>query len=372
MQWNEIVGQSLIKEKLQSSVEHNRISHSQLFIGKEGYGGLPIVLAYCREILSKNSTSGGQKLDNLSHIDVHFSFPTYSESGKSVSQNFYQSWREMILENPYSNMNDWTERINSDKKQILISVHEIENIIDKFKLKSFEGGYKILIIFGLDKMNVQAANKFLKFLEEPPEKTIILLLAENIDFVLPTILSRCQTVNIPSLSHEDIENALIERFKISDSDAKSIAFRSQGDWNLALKLLKDSSIDLDFESMFILWVRSAFQAKSKLSAVKDISLWSREISSWGKEKQRNFINYCSEIFRLAILQNYNAEELVYNTLSKDNFRWESFSNFIHGANIEPILEELSLADLQLRRNANAKIIWLDMGMKLTRYIHRSI
>jgi len=371
MKWDKIIGQNRIKEKLQNSVKENMIGHSHLFIGKEGYGVLPIILAYSRDILSRNSNSAGRKLDNLSHIDVHFSFPTYSESGKSLSQNFYQPWREMILENPYSNMNDWVEHISSDKKQILISVHEIENIIDKFKLKSFEGGYKILIIFGLDKMNDQAANKFLKFLEEPPEKTIIFLLAESIDFVLPTILSRCQTTNIPKLSDVDIENALMERFKISQLDAKSIAFRSQGDWNLALKLLKDTSIDLDFESMFIQWVRSAFQAKSKLSAIKDISLWAREVSSWGKEKQKNFIDYSLEIFRLALLENYNVKKIIYKSLSKDNFKWESFSNFIHGANIESILEELSHADFQLRRNANARIVWLDMGIKLTRYIHRS-
>jgi len=372
MRWSEIVGQNQIKEKLINSVKENRISHSQLFIGREGYGVLPIVLAYSREILSVNNDSAGQKLDSLSHIDVHFSFPTYSESGKSLSQNFYQSWRDMILGNPYSNINDWTEQINSDKKQILISVHEIENIIDKFKLKSFEVGYKILIMFGLDKMNDQAANKFLKFLEEPPEKTIIFLLAESIDFVLPTILSRCQVVNVPRLSDADVENTLIEKFKISRSEAMSIAFRSQGDWNLALKLLKDNSIDLDFESMIIQWVRSAFQAKKKPSAVKDISIWSREISSWGKEKQKNFIEYCSEIFRLALLENYNVKEMIYKSLSKENFKWDSFSRFIHGANIESILEELSLADFQLRRNANPKIVWLDMGIKLTRYIHRNV
>jgi len=371
MQWNDIIGQDQIKEKLQNSVKENRIGHSQLFIGKEGYGGLPIVLAYSRDILSKKSAYAGQKLDNLSHIDIHFSFPTYSESGKSLSQNFYQSWREMILENPYSSMNDWTEYIDSDKKQLLISVHEIENIIDKFKLKSFEGGYKILIMFGLDKMNDQAANKFLKFLEEPPEKTIIFLLAESIDFVLPTILSRCQALNIPKLSDADIENALIDRFKVSQSDARSIAFLSQGDWNLALKLLKNTSIDLDFESMFVRWVRSAFQAKAKSSAIRDIVLWAREVSSWGKEKQKNFIDYSSEIFRLALLENYNIKELVYKSLSKDNFKWENFSNFIHGANIEAILDELSQVYFQLGRNANARIVWLDMGVKLTRYIHRN-
>ncbi|WP_454059099.1 DNA polymerase III subunit [Elizabethkingia ursingii] len=372
MHWNEIVGQNAIKKMLQDSVTEGRISHAQLFVGKEGYGGLPLVLAYVKEILAKENSSAGHKVENLNHIDLHFSFPSYTEGGKALSKNFLQEWRSMILENPYSSDDDWIMRLDSEKKQMIISVHEVEEIIDKFKLKSFEGGYKVLVMTKIEKMNDQAANKFLKFLEEPPEKTIILLLAESIDFVLPTILSRCQLVNIPKLPPADLENALTEQFNVSESNAKALAFQAQGDWNLAMKLMSDNAANDEFEALFIQWVRNAFQAKTKPGVIKDLILWAREISSWSREKQKKFLDYCAEIFRLALLHNYAADDLVYKSLNKNGFKWEGFSRFIHGANIESILEELSEANLHLYRNGNAKIIWTDMGIKLTRYIHRSV
>ncbi|NAW52123.1 DNA polymerase III subunit delta' [Elizabethkingia argentiflava] len=371
MHWNDIIGQETIKKTLRDSVKENRISHAQLFVGKEGYGGLPLALAYVKDILMKENPSVKHKIENLNYLDLHFSFPTYTEGGKALSKNFLKQWREMILANPYASDADWIAKLDSEKKQMIISVHEVEEIIEKFKLKSFEGTYKILIISKIEKMNDQAANKFLKFLEEPPEKTIILLLAENIDFVLPTILSRCQLLSIPNIPPDTIQHALVQRFAISLESARTLAFQAQGDWNLALKLLSKDTGNDEFEALFVQWVRNAFLAKTKPAVIRDLILWAREIASWNREKQKRFLDYCAEIFRLALLHNYDAEDLVYNSIRKNGFKWEGFSRFIHGANIESILEELSNANMHLYRNGNAKIIWTDMGIKLTRYIHRS-
>jgi DNA polymerase-3 subunit delta' len=221
-------------------VGQNAIKNASGFGNRRPYQSCPIIcrerrlrriasgFSYVKEILAKENSSASHKVENLNHIDLHFSFPSYTEGGKALSKNFLQEWRSMILENPYSSDDDWIMRLDSEKKQMIISVHEVEEIIDKFKLKSFEGGYKVLVMTKIEKMNDQAANKFLKFLEEPPEKTIILLLAESIDFVLPTILSRCQLVNIPKLPPADLENALTEQFSISEDKRQSSGFSGTG------------------------------------------------------------------------------------------------------------------------------------------------
>ena len=277
----------------------------------------------------------------------------------------------MILENPYASINDWNDLLDAQNKQFLISADEVDSLNQKFSLKSFEGGTKILIVWRVDKMNVTAANKFLKFLEEPPKKTIILLLAEKIDTILPTILSRCQAVEVPRIDDESLAETIRNKFEISDEKLGEIIHQSQGNYNTALQLLNSDETADEFESLFIDWVRNAFMAKKKPEVLKNIIYWGRNISSWNREKQKSFLDFCSEMFRLALLQNYDADNLVYKKLSKNGFNWIAFTNFIHGANIVDILEEISTADLHLYRNANAKIVWTDLGIKLTRYIHRS-
>lgn len=356
---------------LQNSIVENRISHAQLFVGKAGYGTFPLALAYATQILGAKEGAALHKIENLNHVDLHFSFPTYSIDGKALSRNFSKERRAMLLENPYASYEDWVARLDSERKQLLLSVHEIEAVIEQFTLKSYEGGYKILILSKIEKMNREAANKFLKFLEEPPEKTLILLTAENIDYVLPTILSRCQIVQVPRISPEALAQALEVDYKLAPEPAQAIAFQAQGDWNLAMQLAENNQSTTEFEAFFIRWVRNAFQAKKKPQVLQDIIAWAQEISGWSRDKQKRFLDYCAEIFRLALLQNYQVDNLVYRQLSLHNFKWEGFAQFIHGANIESILEEITKAGLHVVRNGNAKIIWTDMGIKLTRYIHRA-
>ncbi|QCX54112.1 DNA polymerase III subunit delta' [Elizabethkingia sp. JS20170427COW] len=370
MQWKDIIGQESLKQMLQDSISENRISHAQLFIGKEGYGVFPLTFAYATQILIQDNPSALHKIESLNHLDLHFSFPSYSVGNKTVSSNFISVWRKMILENPYASDEDFNTLLDSENKKMFISIHEIEDLIEKFKLKSYEGGKKILIMTRIDKMNEQAANKFLKFLEEPPKDTLILLTAESTDFILPTILSRCQLVYVPQLSAQDIEAQILENYPSHSNKASEIAFASQGDWNIALNLLNQNAKEEEFETYFIQWVRNAFQAKTKPIVLKDIVFWAREISGWSREKQLKFLGYCAEIFRLALMCNYQADQLVYKNLSLNGFKWDKFATFIHGSNIESILDEISNTNLHLLRNGNSKIIWTDMGIKLTRYLHR--
>ena len=371
MNWEDIVGQKKLIATLKDAIHNERVSHAQLFIGEEGFGVLPLALAYAKEILKRENESAAQKVEHLNHLDLHFSFPVFTEKNNSLSQRLFEDFRKMILENPYASINDWNDLLDAQNKQFLISADEVDSLNQKFSLKSFEGGTKILIVWRVDKMNVTAANKFLKFLEEPPKKTIILLLAEKIDTILPTILSRCQAVEVPRIDDESLAESIRNKFEISNEKLNEIIHQSQGNYNTALQLLNSDETADEFESLFIDWVRNAFMAKKKPEVLKNIIFWGRNISSWNREKQKSFLDFCSEMFRLALLQNYDADNLVYKKLSKNGFNWEAFTNFIHGANIVDILEEISTADLHLYRNANAKIVWTDLGIKLTRYIHRS-
>ncbi|RNA61918.1 DNA polymerase III subunit delta' [Chryseobacterium nematophagum] len=371
MNWENIVGQAHLKKLLQESISENRISHAQLFVGKEGYGTFPMVLAYAREILSRENDHAASKVEHLNHLDLHFSFPVFTDNKNSLSKNKFDEFREMMMASPYASYDDWTTFLESENKQLFISADEIDDQNQKFSLKSFEGGTKILIVWRADKMNVAASNKFLKFLEEPPAKTVILLTAENTNDILPTILSRTQIVELTRINDEDITLYLKKNSSASDDKVKEIVHEAQGDLNDAIKLLKSTNKNEEFERLFVQWVRDAFMVKKKPEFLKSIIFWAREIAGWNREKQKNFLNYSSEIFRLALLQNYQSTDLVYKKINANGFNWVGFSQFISGANIENILEEINAADLHLTRNGNPKIVWTDLGIKLSRYIHKS-
>ncbi|KQR93437.1 DNA polymerase III subunit delta' [Chryseobacterium sp. Leaf180] len=371
MNWENIAGQENLKSLLKDSISKNRVSHAQLFIGKEGYGTMPLVLAYAKEILERENPHAASKVEHLNHVDLHFSFPVFNENKSTLSKNRFEDFREMMLASPYASYDDWSALLESENKQLFISAEEIEDQNQKFALKSYEGGTKILIVWRADKMNVPAANKFLKFLEEPPEKTVILLTAETGDDILPTILSRTQMIEVPRIADEDLISHLKNKFAASDDQAKSAAHEAQGNLNEAIKLLNAEIKNPEFEKLFVQWVRDAFQVKKKPEFLKNIIIWAREIAGWNREKQKNFLNYASEIFRLALLQNYQSQDLVYKKIDANGFNWEGFSKFISGANIISILEEINTADLHLTRNGNPKIVWTDLGIKLSRYIHKT-
>ncbi|WP_128331587.1 DNA polymerase III subunit delta' [Apibacter sp. HY039] len=373
MKWEEVIGQELLIKQLKDSISENRISHAQLFIGKSGYGLLAIALAYASEVLCSGSESCYKQTEKLQHPDLHFSFPTInnaSEKKEAISSDYIAQFREFVLKSSYQNINQWYEFLNEDKKQGFISVKEMENIIEKLNLKSFEGGYKIQLIWMAETMRTEAANKLLKILEEPPAKTLFLLLAEDEKKILPTILSRCQKVDIHRIDEGKIVTELQSVFGVDEQKASQIASRVEGDWELASNLVINSHLQEEFEQYFIRWNRAAVMAPKKPEFLKEIVDWSMEISGWGREKQKNFLQFCAEIFRQALLENYQAGQLINNPLTYNNFKWKSFSSFVHGNNIEDIMEEINAAFFHIERNGNARIIFLDMGIKLTRFLAR--
>ena len=372
MLWEKIAGQENIKQKLKESVAEGRISHAQLFAGKEGSGALSLAIAYAGEILAKEKGEAAlAKVHSLQHPDLHFSYPvaaTDSVKDKPVSSQFLREWREFYPKNPYGSIFDWLQFLGIEKKQGNISVHEAQEIVKSLSLNSYEGGYKIMIIWLPELMNNAAANKLLKIIEEPPQKTVFLLVSEREDLLLPTISSRCQLVKINRLTDSEIADYLVRNKNLGEMEARRVALSANGNLREALNNLESGNSE--FEAYFVQWVRNAFMAAKNPNVLKNLVEWANELSGWSREQQKQFLNYCSEVFRQALLQNYQAGDLVFLRLDKDGFNWGKFSPYIHGANIEDILNEINESSYHIERNANAKIVLLDLSIKLTRHLHK--
>jgi len=375
MKFSEILGQEHLKNHLMKSTDNGRISHAQLFVGNEGSGTLPMAIAYAQYILCSTSIDKeacALKCEKLMHPDLHFAFPVATNDvvkKHPVSNLFLADWRNFISLNPYGNLFEWLHSIGIENKQGQIGVDEAEQIVKALKLKSYEGGYKIMIIWMAEKMNTSAANKLLKLLEEPPEKTVFLLVTENEEQIITTIKSRCQVLHFPLLSEVDISSYLIEKEGTDKPIAEQIAHQADGNINKALHLLHNDNSDEQFEQWFITWIRAAFKAKGNASVIQLLIEWSDSIAKTGRETQKRFLNYCLQFFRQALLLNYNAESLVFLQIKTPGFQLEKFAPFIHSGNILEINKELNDAIYHIERNGNAKIILLDLSIKLTRLLH---
>jgi DNA polymerase-3 subunit delta' len=376
MQFSQILGHEHIKSYLKNGVDKGRVAHAQLFVGPEGSGTLPMALAYAAYLLNTNARSEEAHrvmMENFTHPDLHFVYPVTTSSKVSknpVSSHYLPEWRKLLKTQPYGNLFDWYKLIGAENKQGLISVKEAEEIVKALSLKSYEGGYKIMIIWMPEKMNVESANKLLKLIEEPPNKTLFILVAEDDSQLIDTIRSRCQTIHFPPLSEKDIAQGLVKDYQVNLTVAQKIAHQSEGNYNKACDLVYRDSEDLQFEKWFIIWVRSAFKAKGNKTVIHDLITWSEEIAKTGRETQKQFLLFCLSYFRQAFLLNYQANELVYLEPQVDNFKLENFAPFVHNANIFDITEAIEAAIYHIERNGNSKIILTDLSIKLTRLLHR--
>ncbi|WP_088339976.1 DNA polymerase III subunit [Robiginitalea sediminis] len=374
MRFSDILGLSHLKSHLTSSADAGRIPHAQLFVGPEGCGTLPMAIAYARYLLCGPDAGAADchtKCDSLMHPDLHFAFPvSNSDTVKShaVSDNYLGQWRTFLKSQPYGNLFDWYRTIGIEKKQGQIGVDEAQDISRKLSLKSYEGGYKVLIIWMAERMNTPAANKLLKLVEEPPSRTVLIMVAEDEEQLLQTIRSRCQVLHFPRLPEAVIAEALVEK-GCKREEAMQIAQEANGNFNKALDLMVRDSEDLVFERWFVQWTRTAFRAKGNKGAVHELILWSDEVAKTGRETQKKFLQYCLALMRQALLLNYRAEPLVFMKTHTDGFDLRKFAPFVHENNIQPIVRELESAMYHIERNGNARIIFTDLSIKLTRLLH---
>ena len=380
MLFSSLLGHDHLISHLTKTADAGRIPHAQLFVGPEGCGTLAVAIAYAQYILCQNQ--GGEnntgnaacnlKFETISHPDLHFIFPTVTTEevkSKPKSSDFSAEWRQFVNQNPYGSLFDWYQVLGVQNKQGEIRVTDAQEIVKSLSLKAYEGGYKITIIWMADKMNIEASNKLLKLLEEPSDKTLFILISDNEEAIIQTIRSRCQLLNFNALPEKIIEDALVSHENIEPRSAKKLAHQAQGDYNKALKLLQENNEEDLFEKWFVDWVRAAFRAKGNAAAIQDLLSWSEQIAGLGREAQKKYLNYCIELFRQALLLNYQTTSLVYVEPKIENFKLENFAPFVNHSNIEAIFTALSEASYHIERNGNAKLILTDLSIKLTRLIH---
>ena len=385
MLFSQIIGQQDIKQRLIHTVADQRIPHAQLFRGLEGVGKLGLAIAYAQYICCENRSEKDScgicpscvKYKKLAHPDLHFVFPVIKPGNRTsvVCDDFIGDFREQVFKSPYFSVNDWYASISDDAKQGLIYSNESEEIIRKLSLKTYESEYKIMIIWLPEKMHGTCANKLLKILEEPPEKTVFLLVSNEPDQIITTILSRTQHIHIPRLTENDIVVTLLHdnELDISQDEALSIARISNGSYLNAISALNEGDETKQNFERFVLIMRSAWKVgnKKEHSALKILRKWADDMASpsIGRERQKNFLNYAQHMTRENFIRNLQQQELNYLTPEEDEFSLR-FSPFINERNVEDIMSEFALAERQIEQNVNAKMIFFDLTLKIIMLLKR--
>lgn len=374
MNFSQIPGQKDIAAKLVRSVHEERVSHAQLFAGPEGCGSLALALAFAKYISCENRTETDScgvckscvKYEKMIHPDLHFVFPIIKgkKATDPVSDNYIEEWREFVKKSPFFTLDSWMEFIDVGNAQGMIFASEASEIIKKLSLKTFESDFKIMIIWLPEKMHLSTANKLLKMIEEPPEKTLFLLVSEELDKVIPTILSRCQLVKIPKFSSPDIEKFLIDKYNIPGEKAADLSRVSIGNINRAIELCENEESSLANLEKFKSLMRFAW----KRDIISIIS-WAEELAATGREAQKNFISFALRILRenLMLTLDQKKNKLVFLTGEEATFSG-NFHPFINQTNIYSLSEEFNLVYSHIEANGNAKIIFLDLGLKVTKLI----
>ena len=370
MQFKDVIGQEAVKQRLIASVRENHVSHAQLFLGPAGSGKLPLALAYAQYILCPNRTETDscgvcptcQKMQKLVHPDLHFVVPTATTKkikGNPESDLFMEEWREYVFQNQgYVDTSSWYTFLDVENKQGYMSVRDAASLLRKLSMKSYEGEYKIAIIWMAEKMRVDTANKLLKLLEEPPEKTVFLLIAEDQEELLATIKSRTALVKIPAIANDKIEMALFERLGCTAQQAHDAAMISEGNWLNACHSVQESEDRKFFFTTFQQWMRLCFRA-----AYSELIDFSNNARSLGREKQKELLDYGLRIIRNSLLFDNGLAEIVMLPDDEKQFN-AKFAPFVNPANLAQIAELFEEAIRQIERNGYAPLIFTDVSFKM--------
>jgi len=372
MQFKDVVGHDTLKKQLIQEVNEDRISHAQLFLGKTGYGNLALTLSFVQYIFCEQRSSADscgacpscRKISALQHPDVHFSFPTVQALSKTSDAQFTE-WKSLFQEEPYFSLNDWITTSDPKGRKPILSVHQSQEIIKKLTLKSFEGNYKVSIIWMAEEMNLACANKLLKIIEEPPAKTLFILIAENQEVILPTILSRTQLVKIKPISDVDMHQ-YIGGIGVRDKELqKSIVARAEGNARLAKELSSGEKLNNQNRTDFIQLMRICY--KKEVLPMMD---WAEKMSTYGREEQKNFLLYALYMIRQSLMKNYTDKQLMRTSTEEEEFL-DRFSRFITNNNVQDFTSLFNDAHYYLERNAHAKLLFTNITFEVMRYIHRA-
>ncbi|MDR0745039.1 MAG: DNA polymerase III subunit delta [Mediterranea sp.] len=367
MFFRDVIGQGIAKVRLIQEVHEGRIPHAQLICGPEGIGKIPLAIAYARFICCTNRGKTDAcgacpsciKFNKLAHPDVHFVFPIVSGKGKKdVCDDYIAAWRRFVIDNPYFGLNHWLNEMGAENSQSIIYAKESDEIVRKLSLKSSEGGYKFVILWLPEKMHPVCANKLLKLLEEPPEKTVFLLISETPDMVLDTILSRAQRFNMKKIDEESIAGTLENNYGIQPKESRIIAHLANGNFIRALEAIHLNKEKQLFFDLFVSLMRLSYQRK-----IKEIKQWSDQVASIGRERQKSFLEYCQRMVRENFIYNLHDPNLTYMTPDEQNFATR-FAPFINERNVMGLMDEMSEAEKHIQQNVNAKMVFFDFSLKM--------
>ena len=381
MNWDKVIGQENVKSHLRDMVKNNRLSHALLFLGKEGSGALPLAVEFAKFIVCQPKSApivedlfgemsalpaaltnaeelaAIQRAENLIHPDLHFSFPVipHKSGDKPTSADYITEWREFLQNYPYGNVYDWLLSINAENKQGNITAEECNDILRKLSLKTFESEFKVLLLWMPEYLGKEG-NKLLKLIEEPPPNTVFIFVAENEEKILPTILSRCQLVKIPPLQNKEIEKALIERANTTEETAQQIASICEGNYREALQLKNHS--EEDWQDLTKDWLKFIIRRM-----LPEQSKWIDEMSKLGREKQKHFLRYFNHLLEQSIRIKVLGADLIHLPEKEKDFAIR-INKIASVSQQEAIVEELDKASYYIERNANSKILFQALSIKL--------
>ena len=369
--FKDIIGQRTVIEQLKRSVDENRLAHALLITGPRGNGKLAIAIALANYLLCHKGggDSCGEcptcaKLKKYIHSDLHFVFPVKSKKSgeKPVSDDYITEWRELLSKGAYFGYDDWLAKLDIDNQQPMIYERESNEILHKLSMQSREGGWKVVIMWLPEKMKEEGSNKLLKIIEEPPKDTLFLLVSDEPDKIIPTILSRTQRVEVPRIAVADVENALQRVYGLAIDEAKAIASQSAGNWEKAEEMLSLSEEKSRYLELFMQLMRVAYARN-----IREMKAWSEQVAALGRERQKRLLEYCQRMIRENFIMNFKSDEMLYMSQDERNFSVR-FSPFVNERNIFGIMEELSEAQRHIEQNVNAKMVFFDMSLRMIVWI----
>ena len=353
--------------------EEGRLPHAIMLCGPAGCGKLALAIGFARVLLSQKVEGGmfsdgpeyveSPMLKKLEHPDLHFTYPTIKlpsmgADHKPVSDDFAHEWHELVMAGPYFSMTEWLEQMGGENQQAIITAGESDDLLRKLSLKSSQGGYKVSVIWLPERMNIECANKMLKLLEEPPSQTVFIMVCQEPDKLLETIRSRVQRIDVRRIAEDDIRQALMDKRGLADDMAQRVSRMANGSWLKALELLNADSENELFLDMFQSLMRLAYQRK-----IRDLKGWSERMASFGREKQKRFLEYFLRLIRENFMYNFQQEELCYMTQREEDFA-KNFARFVNEANVLPITDLANRAIRDIGQNANAKIVFFDFVLQI--------